>query len=114
LFNHYAPHQVPHAVPYAFELSRQRPDWEVLLACSTAAEERVAGRIRTLYPGERTRTVRLRASALVRFTDPFKSSRKFRRKKGVLANNLDFFCRLRAGSGNSDRGIVLLCQKCCC
>jgi hypothetical protein len=96
LFNHYAPHQVPHAVPYAFELSRQRPDWEVLLACSTTAEERVAGRIRTLYPGERTRTVRLRASALVRLTDPFKSSRKFRRKKGVLANNLDFFCRLDA------------------
>ncbi len=96
LFNHYAPHQVPHAAPYAFELSRQRPDWEVLLACSTAAEERVAGRIRTLYPGERTRTVRLRASALVRLAEPFKSSRKFKRKKGVLANNLDFFGGLDA------------------
>ena len=32
LFNHYAVHQVPHAAPYAFELSRNYPDIDVVIA----------------------------------------------------------------------------------
>ena len=37
LFNHYAVHKVPHAAPYAFELSRRRPDFEVVVTCSSDA-----------------------------------------------------------------------------
>jgi hypothetical protein len=96
LFNHYAPHQVPHAAPYAFELSRLRPDWEIVLACSTPAEERLARKIAALYPGERTRSERLRPSLMTRLKDLRFGRRRFVRKKGILADNLAFFRSLDA------------------
>ena len=42
LFNHYAVHQVPQAAPYAFELSRNYPDFEVVIACSSEQEMHTA------------------------------------------------------------------------
>src|SRR3712207_6185300 len=96
LFNHYAPHQVPHAAPYAFELSRLRPEWEIILACSTAAEARMAGRIAGLYPGERTRLQRLHPSLKTRWKNLRFGQERFVRKKGILAENLAFFQSLDA------------------
>ena len=38
LFNHAVPHQVPHAAPFAFVLSRECPQLDVIIACSTSQE----------------------------------------------------------------------------
>jgi hypothetical protein len=59
LFNHYAVHQVSHAVPYAFELSRDYPDLDVVIACSSKQEMLTARTIGTLYPGHRCQFQRL-------------------------------------------------------
>ncbi len=96
LFNHYAVHQVPHAAPYAFELSRHRSDYEVIIACSSRQELETARRIGTLYPGHRARFRLLRPATYYRLVDPIQSRWKFKRKKMVLKNNLDFFRSLDA------------------
>ena len=96
LFNHYAVHQVPHAAPYAFELSRQRPDYEVIIACSSRQELETARKIGTLYPGHRARFRLLCPAWYYRLVDPIRSRWKFKRKKMVLRNNLDFFRSLDA------------------
>lgn len=96
LFNHYAEHQVLHAAPYAFELSRQSPEIDVILACSTAAEMRMARAIATLYPGHRCSFQRLHLSWRKRLISPFKDPWKFQRKKKILSCNLDFFRSLDA------------------
>ncbi|MCP5043456.1 MAG: hypothetical protein GY944_20705, partial [bacterium] len=96
LFNHYAVHQLPHAAPYAFELSRMHPEFEVVIACGSRAEMRLAKRIGALYPGHRCTFRRLRQPIRRRLQDPFISGQKFARKKRVLAHNLEFFRGLDA------------------
>jgi len=91
LFNHFFPHQVPHAAPYAFEISRRNPDVEVIIACSSKQEARWARRIGTLYPGHRCKFLNVRPAWHYRPRDPFVSPHKFKRKKKVLENNLEFF-----------------------
>jgi hypothetical protein len=96
LFNHFFVHQVPHAAPYAFELSRRRPDFEVIIVCSSKQELKWAERIGTLYPGHRCVFKRIgpawynrpRALVMAPFT--------FKRKKMVLESNVDFFRSLDA------------------
>ena len=96
LFNHYAPHQVPHAVPYAFELSRQCPELEVIIACSTKQEKEVVQAISALYPRHRCAFKTLKTAWYHRAIDPLVSRRAFKRKKWVLQQNLDFFHSLDA------------------
>lgn len=96
LFNHYAVHQVPHAAPFAFELSRRHPEMEIVVACSSRKELDMARGIARLYPGQRCRFVRLRTRWYHALVDPIVSRRKFRRKKLVLRDNLDFFRGLDA------------------
>jgi CDP-glycerol glycerophosphotransferase (TagB/SpsB family) len=91
LFNHYFTHQVPHAAPYAFELSRENPDMEVVLACSSTQEMEFARKIGTLYPGHRCRFLKLRVPWFYRMIDPFVSNFSLKRKTVVLRYNLDFF-----------------------
>lgn len=96
LFNHYAIHQVPHAAPYAFELSRRQPDFEVIIACSSQQEIAYVQRIASLYPGQKARFKLLSPAWYYRAVDPIVSRWKFKRKKMVLRNNLDFFHSLDA------------------
>jgi len=96
LFNHYAVHQVPHAAPYAFELSRRQPDFEVIIACSSRQELKAAQMIGQLYPGHRVRFKLLHPPWYYRLIDPVVSRWKFKRKKMVLQNNLEFFGTLDA------------------
>lgn len=96
LFNHYAAHQVPHAVPFAFELSRIQPDLEVIIACSTANERRMAEMIGRLYPGHRCRFQRLSLGPVQWLIDKAKSRWKLKRKRFILEHNLDFFRSLDA------------------
>jgi hypothetical protein len=96
LFNHYAVHQVPHAAPYAFELSREHPACDVVLACSTNAELNLVKRIGSLYPGHRCEFAQLRAPALYRAVDPIVQKWFLLRKEMVLRHNLDFFRSLDA------------------
>jgi CDP-glycerol glycerophosphotransferase (TagB/SpsB family) len=91
LFNHYALHQVFHAAPYAFELSRNHPGFEVVLACSTNAELALVRRIGRLYPGHRCEFKRLRAPKLYRVVDPIVQKWSLLRKEMVLRHNLGFF-----------------------
>lgn len=96
LFNHYAEHQVPHAAPYAFELSRRQPATEVVILCSTSAEMKMVKRIAALYPGHRCAIRRLHLGWRARLADPFKDSWAFKRKRKILAHNLDVFRSLDA------------------
>ena len=96
LFNHYAVHQVPHAAPYAFELSRNYPDLDVVIACSSKQELDTAHTIGTLYPSHHCRFKLLKPAWYYRLVDPFVSKEKFKRKDMVLRHNLDFFQTLEA------------------
>jgi len=96
LFNHFFPHQVPHAAPYAFELSRRNPDHQVIIACSSAQEIESVERIADLYPGHRCEIRRIEMPRYYRPFDRFISPWTFRRKRMILANNLDFFRSLDA------------------
>jgi hypothetical protein len=96
LFNHFFAHQVPHAAPYAFELSRRRPDFEVIVACSSKQEMEWAERIGTLYPGHRCVFKPIRPAAYYRPIARLMAPFTFKRKKMVLASNLDFFRSLDA------------------
>ena len=96
LFNHYAVHQVPHAAPYAFELSRNYPDLDVVIACSSRQEMRTVRAIGVLYPGHRCWFKLLRPVWYYRFVDPIVSKSKFKWKDMVLRHNLDFFRTLEA------------------
>lgn len=96
LFNHYAVHQVPHAAPYAFELSREQPGIEVIVACSSKAQMATAKAISRLYPGHRVQFKLLRPAWYYDLVDKPLSKWKFGRKKMVLRNNLDFFRSLDA------------------
>ena len=96
LFNHYAVHQVPHAAPYAFELSRMHPEFEVVIACSSKRQMRFARRIGDLFTGHRCQFVRLKSAWPYKLVDPLVSKVKFKGKKMVLKNNLDFFRSLDA------------------
>jgi len=96
LFNHYFVHQVPHAAPYAFELSRNHPEFEVIIACSSEPELEFAKAIGTLYPGCRCSFERLKPPLYYRAVDRVVSQWSFKRKAMVLRNNLDFFRSLDA------------------
>jgi hypothetical protein len=96
LFNHFFPHQVPHAAPYAFELSRRHPEHEVVIAGSSAQEIDYLERIATLYPNHRCEIRRIDVPRFYRPFDRLISPWTFRRKRMVLANNLDFFRSLDA------------------
>jgi hypothetical protein len=96
LFNHYAVHQVPHAAPYAFELSRDHPGFEVILACSTKAEMATAKAIADLYPGHKVQFKLLRPAWYYELIDKPLSKWMFMRKTMVLRNNLDFLRSLDA------------------
>lgn len=96
LFNHYAVHQVPHAAPYAFELSRNYPEFEVVLACSSKPEMATAKTIGILYPGHHCTFERLKPPLYYQVVDHIVSRWSFKRKKMVLRNNLDFFRSLDA------------------
>ena len=96
LFNHYAVHQVPHAAPYAFELSRNYPDLDVVIACSSKQEMHTARAIGELYPGHHCRFKLLKPAWYYQLVDAFVSRRKFKRKDMVLRHNLDFFQTLEA------------------
>lgn len=96
LFNHYFIHQVPHAAPYAFELSRNYPDIEVVIACSSRQEMDFAKTIGSLYPGHRCKFQKLKVPWYYRMIDPIVSKWAFVRKKMVLRNNLNFFRELDA------------------
>ncbi len=94
LFNHYFIHQVPHAAPYAFELSRNYPQFECILACSSQQELAYAREIGNLYPGHRCSFKLLEVPRFYRFLDPFVSKWAFYRKRLILKNNLDFFKKM--------------------
>ncbi|MEM9626931.1 MAG: hypothetical protein AAGA21_11920 [Pseudomonadota bacterium] len=96
LFNHYAAHQVPHAAPFAFELSRIRPDFEIVIACSTNKERAMVETIGCLYPGHRCTVMRLSLSPTQWLIDKVKSRWKLKRKRFILERNLDFFRSLDA------------------
>lgn len=96
LFNHYAVHQVPHAAPYAFELSRLRPEIDVILACSSDEQLELAQQIGALYPGHTCTYERLNPPLYYRILDPIISRWTFGRKSLVLRHNLDFFRSLDA------------------
>jgi len=96
LFNHFFAHQVPHAAPYAFELSRRNPDFEVIVACSSKREMEWAQRIGTLYPGHRCVFKQIRPAAYYRPIARLMAPFTFKRKRMVLASNLDFFRSLDA------------------
>ncbi len=96
LFNHFFAHQVPHAAPYAFELSIRKPDFEVIIACSSAQEMAWARRIGTLYPGHHCVFKKIRPAWYYRPIDRLVAPFSFKRKAMVLANNLDFFRSLDA------------------
>ncbi len=96
LFNHYSDHQVPHCAPFAFELSRRHPEHEVVIACSTAAEQAAVARIARLYPGQRCTVKRLGLPLGARLVDPLTRRWKSSRKRLALEHNLDFFRELDA------------------
>ena len=96
LFNHYAAHQVPHAAPFAFELSRLRPELEIIIACSTRKERVMAEAIGGLYPGHRCLFRRLSLGPGQWLVDKVKSRWKLMRKRFILEQNLDFFHSLDA------------------
>jgi hypothetical protein len=96
LFNHYTVHQVPHAAPYAFELSRNYPDLDVVIACSSKQELDTARTIGMLYPGHRCWFKLLKPAWYYSLVDPIVSKWKFKRKEMVLHHNLDFFRTLEA------------------
>jgi hypothetical protein len=96
LFNHYAVHQVPHAAPYAFELSRNGSEFEVIIACSSDDQLRLAEKIGALYPGHHCEFKRLDPPPLYRLADPIVSRWTFLRKTLVLYHNLEFFRSLDA------------------
>ncbi len=91
LFNHYFTHQVPHAAPYAFELSRNYPEADIIIACSSQQEMNFAKQISTLYPGQRCSFRILYVPWYYRLIDPLVSQISLKRKKMVLKHNLDFF-----------------------
>ncbi len=94
LFNHYFTHQIPHAAPYAFELSRNHPELEVTIACSSQQEMEFVKRIESLYPGHRCQFKMLSAPWYYTLVDPIISRISLKRKKMILKNNLDFFRQL--------------------
>lgn len=96
LLNHYEPHQVPHVVPFAFALSRLRPDWQVTILCSSAAEEVFTRDIARSFPGERTVVERLRVPLHARLIDPLIRNIAFYRKRAVLRANLGRLAALDA------------------
>ncbi len=110
LFNHYSVHQVPHAAPYAFELSRNHPDFEVIIACSSEQELDLARRIGGLYPGHRCRFRRLYPPLYYRMIDWFVSKWSLARKEMVLRNNLEFFRSLDAVIA-AERHCMGLCTR---
>ena len=91
LFNHAVPHQVPHAAPFAFVLSRDYPQIDVIIACSTPQELALAREIAALYPGQRCRLEMLALPWYLKFLDPLISLWSFHRKQAVLRHNLEFF-----------------------
>ena len=91
LFNHYAAHQVPHAAPFAFELSRIRPDLDVIIACSTPEERAMAAAISDLFPGHRCVFQPLSLSPVHRMIDKVRRHWSLKRKRYILEQNLDFF-----------------------
>jgi len=90
LFNHYAAHQVPHAAPFAFELSRLRPDLDVVIAYSTQDEGAMAKAIARLYPGHRCVFQELTWKRK-RWGKNARLQQEMKRKRRILKNNLDFF-----------------------
>ena len=96
LFNHAVPHQVPHAAPFAFVLSRDCPQIEVVIACSTPEELALAREIAALYPGHRCRLEMLALPRYLERLDPLISLWSFHRKQAVLRHNLEFFRGLDA------------------
>ncbi len=96
LFNHAVSHQVPHAAPFAYVLSREHPELEVIIACSSREELDFAREIATLYPGQRCTLLLLPLPWAVKLFDPLVSLWSFRRKQAVLLHNLDFFRSLDA------------------
>ena len=96
LFNHAVPHQVPHAAPFAFVLSRECPQIDVIIACSTPQELALAREIAALYPGQRCRMEMLALPWYLKLLDPLISLWSFHRKQAVLRHNLDFFRGLDA------------------
>ena len=91
LFNHAVSHQVPHAAPFAFVLSRDYPQIDVTIACSTPQELTLAWEIAALYPGQRCRMEMLALPWYLKLLDPLISLWSFHRKQAVLRHNLDFF-----------------------
>ena len=96
LFNHAVSHQVPHAAPFAFVLSRDYPQIDVTIACSTPQELTLAWEIAALYPGQRCRMEMLALPWYLKLLDPLISLWSFHRKQAVLRHNLDFFRGLDA------------------
>ncbi len=96
LFNHYFIHQIPHAAPYAFELSRNFPEFQCIVACSSQQELHYAQEIGNLYPGHRCRFELLQVPYYYRLIDPLLSRWAFYRKRLVLRHNLDFFRQIDA------------------
>ncbi len=96
LFNHYGAHQVPHAAPYAFEISRRHPNFEVVIACSSAQEVDLVESISSIYPSHRCEIIRLRTPLYYRPLDPLMSKWILARKQIVLSHHIDFFRSLDA------------------
>ena len=96
LFNHAVPHQVPHAAPFAFVLSRECPQLDVIIACSTSQELALVREIATLYPGHRCRMEMLVFPWYLKLIDPLISLWSFHRKGAVLRYNHQFFKSLDA------------------
>ncbi|NPA94344.1 MAG: hypothetical protein GXO58_02815 [Thermodesulfobacteria bacterium] len=96
LFNHYFIHQIPHAAPYAFELSRNYPQFQCIIACSSPQELAYAKEIGGLYPGHECTFKLLEIPRLYRLLDPIVSKWAFYRKRLVLKKNLDFFKEMDA------------------
>ncbi len=92
----YRSDQVWHALPIACELSRQRPDVDVVCLTGNRVVHRMAIDIARSYPDHRCRIRRGRVPFWARLANPLLRNRTPLEKKGVLRTNRSFFRSLDA------------------
>lgn len=98
-------HQIPHSLPIAAALSA-RPEFEVHIACSTDAQERLARRLAGLYPQARLHFDRFRVGALRQWLNRL-AGRGLPPKKRTLADNLDYLAGFAAALVPERTSLVL-------
>lgn len=83
------PHHIPHSFPLAAELA-SRPDFEVHIACTTDAQEKMVRRLLPLYPQARLQIDRLRIDLLGKLLQ-YRSEEGVPRKSYTLISNRSYF-----------------------